>query len=140
MHVTRGSAETGTSLTCSAGLHKNVPFSDGNPAGAAAPAADEGGSMASQGLGEIDPGWWPILKRAVAESAQTRPFPTLVALLAALVIVTVGPIWLVLHYTYLRERARQQSELAKVRADAQQRGAQDANRYPAHSARASGRR
>ena len=63
--------------------------------------------MASQSLEDVDEGWWDILKHAVAESAQTRPFATLLALLATLVIVTVGPIWLRLHYRYLRERARQ---------------------------------
>jgi len=73
--------------------------------------------MASQALKDVDEGWWAILKHAVAESAESRPFATLVALLATFVIVTVAPIWLRLHYRHLKERARQRAELEKVRAN-----------------------
>ncbi len=63
----------------------------------------------------IDGHWWGILREAVSAAEKADPFATLVALLVALVILTLGPVWIFCHYSLRREGARQKSEFEGIR-------------------------
>lgn len=73
--------------------------------------------MAESAIPEIDEHWWELLKDAVGAAIQSNPFATLVALLLTIIIVTVGPFWLILHYRLLHNRDNQRARFEKIRRD-----------------------
>jgi len=62
-------------------------------------------------------GLWDLARETARRSSEAAPLANLIAVLAAAVILTLGPLWLKLHYDYFKEREGQRS-----RFDTRRRG------------------
>jgi hypothetical protein len=67
----------------------------------------------------IDPGWFDLLRQVTARSAVEHPLLTLVVIAATMVIIVVGPIWIVSYYGYLSLSRRQQERFTRIRRGSQ---------------------
>lgn len=64
---------------------------------------------------DVDDRWLDIIKAAPANASVEEPFLTLVALLSTFVIVSCGPLWLVLHYRFKSLKLREQAKFERQR-------------------------
>jgi len=71
--------------------------------------------MPQQQTSAVDPGWWDLLKIATEGAVREEPFLTLVAILASMIILTVGPVWMTQRYKLQKFRIEAQREFNRLR-------------------------